>query len=170
MISLLFMIPFGLSMGACTRVGQQIGAGNTVGAGQTIRVSMVMSVVVMLPLAAILGFGRYLIPQLMTDDARVIELAASILPIAAAFQVVDGVQVVGGGIMRGIEKHRLMIYFNILGYWLLAMPIAAFCIRQLGHGVTTIWWALFAALSLVATLLVIYLHRFRDAVPDSQSL
>jgi len=159
-VSLSFMIPFGLSMGACTRVGTLIGAGNTEGASRTINVSLVLSALVMVPIAVVFIFGRKILPSMITEDPEVIALAATIFPIAAAFQLVDGVQVVGGGIMRGIEKHRVMIGFNILGYWVLAMPIAAFCIRQLGFGVQTIWWVLFGALSLVALLLIVYLRKY----------
>lgn len=167
-ISLTFMIPFGLSMGACTRVGTLIGAGDTEAAGRTINVSLVAAALLMVPIAVVFVVGRELIPaMMMTDDREVIAIAAGIFPIAAAFQLVDGVQVVGGGIMRGIEKHRLMIGFNILGYWLLAMPIASYCIRTLGHGVQTIWWALFIALSLVALLLMIYLHRYTNTLVES---
>ena len=86
----------------------------------------------------------------------VIALSASLLPLAAAFQLFDGIQVVGGGILRGMGRTRPAAFFNLFGYYVLAMPIAGWLAFGRGMGVVGIWWGLAAGLFIVAILFLIW--------------
>jgi MATE family multidrug resistance protein len=90
----------------------------------------------------------------------VIALGAAILPIAAAFQIFDGVQVVGCGVLRGMGRTRPAAVFNLLGYWMLGLPLGGWLALRAGWGLAGIWWGLAIGLAVVATLLVAWL-RFR---------
>ena len=74
--------------------------------------------------AAAFVLCRTQLPALYTTDAHVIAAAAAVLPIAAIFQVFDGVQVVGGGVLRGDGNTRPAAWFNFVGYYVLAIPFA----------------------------------------------
>ncbi|MCG8399722.1 MATE family efflux transporter, partial [Bacillus atrophaeus] len=69
--------------------------------------------------ASALAFA--LLPRVLgsiyTTDAAVIELAAALLPIAALFQIFDGTQAVGSGILRGAADTRAAAVINLVGYW-----------------------------------------------------
>ena len=76
----------------------------------------------------------------MPDDADVIAACAAILPIAAAFQIFDGTQVVGCGVLRGMGDTRPAAVYNLVGYWLLGLPIGGWLALRGGWGLAGIWW------------------------------
>ena len=151
--SLSFMVPLGISIGAATRVGNLIGAGDRPGAQRAAWVAMGMGAGVMGAFALIFAFGRKLLPLAYTDNAEVIGIAALILPAAAAFQLFDGVQVVGGGVLRGMGRTVPVAVFNLLGYYVLALPLGYIAAFELGMGVQGIWWGLCLGLAFVAVTL-----------------
>ncbi|MGD2114983.1 MAG: MATE family efflux transporter, partial [Acidobacteriota bacterium] len=97
--SLTFMVPMGISFAAVTRVGNLVGARKHDDAQYAGWVAFGLGGAVMVVFAVGLVLGRRMLPELFTDDPGVIALCAVLLPIAAAFQVVDGAQIVGSGIL-----------------------------------------------------------------------
>jgi MATE family multidrug resistance protein len=88
-------------------------------------------------------------------------LCANVLPIAAAFQMLDGTQVVASGILRGLGRTKPAAIFNFGGYYVLALPLAYELAIRRGWGLRGVWWGLAAGLLFVATgLLSIVLHKF----------
>jgi MATE family multidrug resistance protein len=85
----------------------------------------------------------------------VVALAVSVLPITAAFQLVDGIQVVSFGILRGAGDLRLPALANILGYWCFGLPLAALFAFGLGWGLPGLWVGLACGIAAVAGLLLL---------------
>ena len=81
-------------------------------------------------------------------------LAATLLPIAGAFQIADGLQVVGAGLMRGMGRPQAGAVVNLIGFYLLALPLAYLLAFPLELGMIGIWWGLAAGLGGVAVMLV----------------
>ena len=163
--SVTFMIPLGISFSASTIIASLVGAGRREAAQRTAWIALLTGGGVMLISAAVLVSTRSLLPSFYTDEPEVLLLAATILPIAAAFQLFDGVQVVGGGILRGIGATLPAAVFNAVAYYAIALPLATYMVLVLGYGLTAIWWSLALGLALVAGTLVIWI-RFRG--PGSQ--
>ncbi|TDI95945.1 MAG: MATE family efflux transporter [Deltaproteobacteria bacterium] len=157
--SLSFMAPLGISIGASTRVGNLIGAGQDSAVSRACWVAFAMGAGVMTLFAAVFVLGRHWLPALYTTDPTVIEICAWILPIAALFQVFDGTQVVGGGLLRGMGRTRAAAVFNGIGYYVLALPLAWWLTFRLGTGLVGIWWGLCLGLATIATLLVLWVWR-----------
>lgn len=157
--SVSFMVPLGVSIGAATRVGNLIGAGRPADAQRAAWASFALGAGVMALFGVALVTGRELLPSWYTDDAAVIALCASILPIAAAFQVVDGVQVVGNGILRGMGRTRPAAVFHFVAFYVLALPLAWWLAFTLGYGLRGIWSALGAALATVSLCMLVYVKR-----------
>ena len=84
--------------------------------------------------------------------------AAAVLPIAAAFAIFDGTQAVGCGVLRGMGRVRPAMLFNLLGYWLLGLPVGAWLAFRSDWGLAGIWWGLAGGLALVAVALVLYVR------------
>jgi MATE family multidrug resistance protein len=108
------------------------------------------------------------LPRIYTPDPAVIAASAAILPIAAAFQIFDGTQVVGCGVLRGMGRTRPAMVFNLVGYWVLALPIGAWLGLSLGYGLAGIWWGLALGLGVVAMSLVFWV-RARGPAVDGES-
>jgi len=157
--SLSFMMPLGIALGSVTRVGNLIGAGKVRRAQITAWVAIVMGAGVMALSAVIFVLLRHRLPALYTPDHAVISLTAGILPVAAAYQLFDGTQVVGGGILRGMGRTRPVAVFNLVGYYLLALPLAWYLAFPAGWGLEVIWWGLSLGLATVALMLVLWVWR-----------
>jgi MATE family multidrug resistance protein len=160
MAALAFMLPLGISQGAVTRVGNLLGEGDLLGARRATWVAVALGAGVMTLSAFAFVTLRHLLPRLYTPAQEVIAMAALVLPIAAVFQVFDGIQVVGCGVLRGMGRTRPAAWFNFVGYWVLGLPIAAWLGLSRGWGLEGIWWGLALGLATVAVSIVIWL-RFR---------
>jgi MATE family multidrug resistance protein len=169
MAALAFMVPLGISQGTVTRVGNLIGGRQPQQAQRAAWVALAMGGAVMTASAVIFVVFRHTLPRLYTPDAAVIALCASILPIAAAFQIFDGVQVVGCGVLRGMGRTRPAAVFNLISYWLLGLPIGTWLALGTDMGLAGIWWGLCIGLATVAALLVLWI-RVRGPVTMHDSL
>ncbi|MBP7587608.1 MAG: MATE family efflux transporter [Thermoanaerobaculia bacterium] len=152
--SITYMVPLGIGLGASARVGNLIGAGDPRGAQRAAWVAFALGGAVMACFALLFVLGRSLIPYAFTRDAAVVTLAATLLPIVAAFELFDGLQVVGSGVLRGMGRTRPAALFNLVGYYALGLPLAAWLGRPERLGLVGIWWGLALGLAVVAALSV----------------
>ena len=90
----------------------------------------------------------------MTDDAAVIATAVPLLRIAALFQLSDGLQGVGAGVLRGAGETHFTFVTNMVAYWAIGLPLTLLFTFGLRLGVTGLWSAFVVSLSLVAASLV----------------
>jgi len=153
-----YMVPLGISSAATTRVGHKIGARDPEGAQRAGHVALALGGGTMLVFAAIYIGGRSLIPLAFTRDAAVVGLTASILPILAAFELFDGLQVVGGGVLRGIGATRMAAFANLLGYYALGLPLGYWLGNPSRLGLAGIWWGLALGLFGVAATLLVWIR------------
>lgn len=152
--ALAFMIPLGVSQGAATRVGNLVGAGDSRAMQASVIAAILLGVLVMVPPALVFTLLRDELPALYGADADVIAHAAQILPIAAAFQVCDGAQVVAGGVLRGMGRPDTGAVLTLCGYYVVALPLAYVAAFVWGYGLVGIWCALAIGLTLVAAALI----------------
>jgi len=145
-----FTFAIGIGNAASVRVGWAIGARDTPAARRAGLTAFGAGAAVMSlsALAFVLFPGA--LARAMTDDASVIAVAAPLLRVAAAFQVFDGVQGVGAGVLRGAGDTRYTFAANMVGHWLIGFPVAI-ALGVLGPlGITGLWWGLAAGLAAVA--------------------
>ncbi len=158
MAALAFMVPLGISQAAVTRVGNLLGAGRPEAAQRAAWVALGLGSGVMLISASAFVVFRHQLPALYTADVGVIALCTSILPIAAAFQIFDGAQVVGCGVLRGMGRTRPAAIFNAVSYWALGLPLAWALGLRGDWGLAGIWWGLCFGLAVVAIFLTGWIH------------
>jgi multidrug resistance protein, MATE family len=156
--SLTFMLPLGMSIGTATRVGNLVGAGKRRAAQRSAYIGLGLGAAVMSLAAIAFVTLRDLLPAMFTSDVETRVLAASILPIAAAFQLFDGTQAVGAGVLRGMGATRPAAIINLVGFYALALPTAWWLGFELELGVRGIWWGLCLGLASVAVALVLYVR------------
>jgi len=151
--SVTFMIPLGISAAASTRVGNLVGANHrwqtaawtAVGlAAFTMALSSALLLLVPGPLARI-----YL------DDPAAVALTAATIPLAALFQFFDGTQVACFGVLRGLGDTRIPFLYNVVGFWMLGLPLGYALAFGLGWGLAGVWTGLAVALAIVASLLLL---------------
>jgi MATE family, multidrug efflux pump len=169
MAALAFMLPLGIAQGASTRVGNLIGAREPDAAQRAAWVSIGMGAAVMTFSATAFVLLRAALPRIYTGDADVIAACAAVLPIAGAFQIFDGTQAVGCGVLRGMGRTFPAMVFNLVSYWVLALPIGWWLALHRGWGLAGVWWALALGVGLVAISLVVWI-RARGPAAERQDL
>ena len=156
--ALSFMVPWGLSQAATVRVGRHLGEGDKAGIARAGWTAWTLGVGFMALMAIVIwSIPRELITIFLDDtpeNARVIALGVSFLAIAAIFQVVDGAQVVGAGMLRGLHDARVPMIFTFVGYWGIGIGIGAWlAFRESWQG-QGIWTGLAVGLAIVAVLMI----------------
>jgi MATE family multidrug resistance protein len=153
-----FMVPLALGQAATVRVGLAFGRRDERAVGLAGWTAFGLSTAFMTVMAALMyAFPRDLITLFLDDapaNASVIGLGVSFLMVAALFQVVDGAQVVGAGMLRGLHDTRVPMIFALIGYWAIGLGVGvalAFFMEWRGIG---IWVGLAAGLGVVAALML----------------
>ncbi|RDJ23119.1 MATE family efflux transporter [Bosea caraganae] len=157
--SLTFMVPLGIGQAGTVRVGRAFGSGDREGIARAGATALFLSTVFM----ALMALVMLVAPQLLIGpflDAEkpgaeaVAELATRFLVFAAIFQIVDGAQVIGASILRGLGDTRVPMILAGIGYWGLGLPLSAalgFWTPLAGSG---IWIGLAIGLAVVAVLML----------------
>jgi len=153
-----FMIPLGMSLAVTIRIGQVIGAGQVARVRRIGFGAIGLAAAIALTFAA--GFLVFNDPlaALFTPDPAVRALAASLLVIAGCFQIVDGIQAVALGSLRGLKDVRVPTAFVGVAYWLVAIPLGAALAFAGDLGARGIWIGLSAGLGVAAITLSVRFH------------
>ena len=156
--ALSFMVPMGLGQAATVRVGNALGRGDWPAITRAGWTAWVLGVGFMAAMALLLWIAPRPLVLLFLEDspanAHVIALAVSFLAIAAVFQVVDGAQVVGAGMLRGLHDTRVPMLFALLGYWGIGIGVGAWLAFRRGWAGQGIWAGLALGLAVVAVLMI----------------
>lgn len=151
--SISYMVASGFAAAATVRVGNQLGQKNYPSMQQAGFISFGIGLLIMLFFALSFIVGQHFFPSLYIDDAEVIEIASTLLVIAAFFQLSDGVQVVGLGTLRALEDVKVPTLITLVAYWVIGLPGGYFLAFHGGMGVQGVWWGLLCGLTVAAFLL-----------------
>jgi MATE family multidrug resistance protein len=122
--AILFMLPFGIGMAATVRVGHAVGRSDPAAVKRAGLTALLLGIVVVAILTLAVVLARFAIARFFLGDAAAdnaeatITLAATLLLVGATFFVLDGVQSVAVGSLRGIKDTRMPLLFAAISYWL----------------------------------------------------
>ena len=154
-----FMVPLAMGQAANVRIGYHMGAHRT-GAARRAGFAALLLGIGFMSITATIMFtmprGLALLFQLDPDvpaDADVIAVVMRLLMIGALFQIFDGAQSIGAGVLRGYKDTRIPMVLATFGYWAVGFPVAWTLGFPLGLGAEGIWWGLATGLATAAVLL-----------------
>ena len=157
--SLTFMIHLGLSQAATVRTGQAIGRGDAVGLRQGASAAIALSVgfALLTAVAFLLVPGPLL--SLFVDPAdpvrpEVIAVGATLLALAALFQIFDGAQVLAIGLLRGLQDTGVPMVMAAVSYWVVGLPASYVLGFVVGWGAVGVWLGLVISLVVASGLLM----------------
>lgn len=161
--SLTYMFASGLSAAASVRVGNYFGVKNFDDLRRAGNSALIMVLVFMGTMALLFVFLNSFLPTLFNKDENVIFIASNLLLIAALFQLSDGTQVVGQGLLRGMADVKIPTLFAFLAYWVIGLPVGWLLGFHLNFGSSGIWYGLSIGLT-VATILnfVRFYHKSKS--------
>ena len=152
--ALTFMVPVGIAQAAAVLVGQSVGRGDAPAARRAAGAGLLTGAAFMSGTAVLFLSAPGFLARIYSGDAPVVALAALLIPIAGVFQVFDGIQVVGAGVLRGVGDTRVPMVLNLVGFWVVGLPVSALLSFGFALGPRGIWIGLALGIGAVALLLL----------------
>jgi MATE family multidrug resistance protein len=150
--SMTFMVPMGVAGAAAVMVGHAVGRGDVAASRRDAVAALVVGVGFMAGCAILFAIIPETLAGIYTHDAATFALAATLIPIAAVFQVFDGTQVISSSILRGAGDTRVPAILHALSFWAVGIPLGALIAFKLERGAAGLWWGLTAGLAAAAVL------------------
>jgi MATE family multidrug resistance protein len=152
--SISYMVPLGVSAAAAVSVGHAVGAGNPARARRAGWLGLGLGTSFMLVAGLVFLVAPRPLILLYTHDPRVLMVGPSLLWVAAAFQIFDGIQTVCTGALRGLGETRAPMIANFIGYWILGLPLGLTLCFVLRWGIYGMWIGLTLALIVISLSLL----------------
>ena len=172
MADLTFMLALGIGSATTIRVSHQLGKGDLQAVRMAGRASVHLCLLMNTIGAAIMIFGRNVIPFIFTDDPEVVPIASTLLIIAGTLQYADGLQCIGAAMLRGIQDVRIPMRIALFAYIGVALPLGIYLtfyyplpfteglgLGPAGLGAKGMWIAFVVALAIPAVLFHIRFHK-----------
>ena len=155
-----YMVPLAIGSAAAVRVGQAVGRGDK----ESARFAGWTAILLGAAFMSLMGLLFLVVPRgilrVFTEDAGVIEQGVALLFVAAVFQLFDGVQTVSTGALRGLGDTDTPMICNLVGYWLVGLPVGYWLCFTRGVGAVGLWVGLCFALILIgAALLTVWTQK-----------
>jgi len=154
-----FMVPLGVGQAVTVRVGRAYGAGDAAGITQAGWTAFALGVGFMALTALLMLFAPRPLVGIFLDldepsNGPVVSFAVSFLMLAAIFQLADGAQAVGAGMLRGLQDTQVPMVYAALGYWGIGLPLGVALAFGTSLGGVGIWIGLATGLAVVALLML----------------
>jgi MATE family multidrug resistance protein len=153
--SISFMAVLGISAAGSIRVGNAVGQKDIKETRRAGFTASFLGASVMFFSGLIFIFFRNFLPTLYINDETVISIASSLLIIAALFQLSDGLQAVGIGILRGLTDVKIPTAITFIAYWVVGLPVGYILGFTFNLGVQGVWIGLLSGLTTSAILLTL---------------
>jgi MATE family multidrug resistance protein len=157
--AIVFMVPFGISMAATVRVGHAVGRSDPSGVRRAGLSAIVLGALFMAAMVVIIIAFRGTIPRIFLDPGEgnadtTLAIAATLLAVGATFFIVDGIQTVAAGALRGLNDTRVPMLFAAASFWLIGFSACYLLAFPAGLGVIGTWAGFTISIALYAGLLV----------------
>jgi MATE family multidrug resistance protein len=157
--SVTYMIPLGISAATAVSVGHAVGAGDQARARRAGWLALGLGTAFMLFAGIVFFIAPTPLIMLYTHDPRVLAVGPSLLGIAAAFQIFDGVLTICTGALRGLGETRAPMFANFVGYWILGLPLGLILCFILKWGIYGMWIGLTLSLIVISSTLLYRWHH-----------
>ena len=151
--SISFMAVLGISQAASIRVGNAMGEQSILKIRKAGFTGIFLGASTMFLAGVTFIILNEFLPTLYISDKNVIEIASRLIIIAALFQLSDGTQAVGIGILRGLTDVKGPTIITFVAYWVISLPIAYMLAFNFNLGVDGVWYGLLIGLTASAIML-----------------
>jgi MATE family multidrug resistance protein len=140
--SLTFMFAVGIAVSGSIYVAENFARNDHVGARKFGLSALWLVAGVELVFAVLFILLNNILPEFYNDEKAVLDIASKLILIAAVFQIVDGIQAVSLGLLRGIHDTKMPSLFTFIAYWIIGLPLSYYLGFYTDLGIYGIWWSL----------------------------
>jgi len=158
-----YMMASGVASAATIKTGTNFGKKNFDDLRKSAIASYHVILLFMSFTAIIFVLAHNFMPFIYTEDLSVVAIAAQLLIIAGFFQLFDGTQVVGLGVLRGLGDVNIPTFITFLAYWVVGIPVGYLLGFKFNLGVNGIWYGLTFGLLTASILLFL---RFQNKTKE----
>ena len=158
MIGLSFMIANGVAAASTILVSHDLGRKDVVSIKYHAYSAIHLGIAIMLFFALLYAFGGEFLSRIFSTDDEVIAIATKLFLVVAVFEIFDGTQVTALGALRGLTDVKRPMYYALVCYLLVEIPVGYILGFKIGLGAIGIVGGFMAGLILVA---ILFLMRFR---------
>ncbi len=166
----LFIIPLSISITTTIRVGHYIGAGQYTHARYTAWTSLCLGLLLACISAVFILVFKDPIVHAYNDEVSVTTLAKHLLLYAASYQIVDSLQVIGTGVLRGYNDTRIISIISFFSFWIVGFPLGYILCRtdllMPALGAAGFWWGFIIALSINALCFIVRILKLHAMSHD----
>lgn len=160
MATVSFMIILGIAAATTIRVGNYLGAKNYYEVRRAGSVAFMLGISIMSVFGLIFILFSHQLPLLFIDDVNVISISASLLIFAALFQIFDGIQAVGLGILRGMIDVKIPMVMAFVAYWIISIPVGYILGFKFDLGPEGVWVGL--SVGLISAAIFFTIRFFKN--------
>ncbi|KAJ3682102.1 hypothetical protein LUZ60_014675 [Juncus effusus] len=153
--SLIYILPSSLSFGVSTRVGNELGANRPVSAKRSANAGLVLSFVLGFIAFSFATSVRNSWARIFTDDADILRLTASVLPILGLCELGNCPQTTGCGVLRGSARPKVGANVNLGSFYVVGMPVAVGLAFWSGLDFKGLWLGLLSAQGTCVLLMLV---------------
>ncbi|XP_070629249.1 multidrug and toxin extrusion protein 2 isoform X1 [Bos indicus] len=168
--TVIYMIPMGLSIAVCVRVGTALGAADTVQAKRSAISGTLCTVGTSLVVGILLSLLRNKLGHIFTNDEEVVALVNKVLPLYIFFQLFDALCCLYAGVLRGTGRQAFGAVVNAVMYYAIGLPLGVVLTFLVGMGIMGLWLGMLVCVMLATAAFVTYTARmdWKRAAEEAQ--
>lgn len=168
--SLVYQFPFAIASAVSTRVAIYIGSGSIYSSKMSVRVAMFVALFTGLLSASVIYFCRRPLSLLFSSDEEVLSLAIKSMPILAINQLLDAFNIISAAILRSQGRQDVASIFNVISYYIVALPLAYLLAFTYGFEISGLWLGLGVGIACisVAELTMVGRSNWRKIIKDAR--
>ncbi|XP_068121456.1 multidrug and toxin extrusion protein 2-like [Hyperolius riggenbachi] len=170
LVTIAYMIPYGISMATSVRVGNALGAGDIEQAKKSMTIAfftMAFCIVLDIILLAAL---KNVFSYIFTSDGEIAALVSEVIPIYIAFHIFECIACVSSGVLRGIGRQKIGAALFAIGYYVLGLPSAAALMFAGKLGIHGLWIGMILCGVFLSAFFTVYLGKvcWKDVSIEAQ--
>ncbi|XP_010788226.1 multidrug and toxin extrusion protein 1 [Notothenia coriiceps] len=157
--AIVYMFPMGISVAASVRVGNALGAGNTEQAKLSSKVSFICACCVSCLIGAVLIVFKDLVGYIFTTEKDIIQRVSDVMKMYGVIHVAEAIAGVTGGIVRGTGKQMIGAVCNLVGFYLIGLPIGASLMFPVKMGIVGLWSGFLISVLIQSVFFIVFLCK-----------
>ncbi|KAM5180668.1 multidrug and toxin extrusion protein 1-like [Mantella aurantiaca] len=170
-VTIAYMIPYGISMATSVRMGNALGAGDIEQAKKSMTIAFLITAFFMILDAILLAALKNEFSHIFTNDGEIATLVSEVIPIYIVFHMFECVACVSSGVLRGIGRQKIGAIIFALGYYVLGLPVGAALMFAAKVGIKGLWIGMILCGVFLSIFFTVYLVKvsWQDVTLEAQA-